>query len=340
MGWGWTKTANVMKDNKIIGNKIHHYAKHMYDVSGIYTLSAQPGSLISENSIDSIYKAPYAHIPDHWFYLYADEGSSDFTVKDNWCPSEKFLQNANGPDNTWTNNGPQVAVSIKNAAGIQSQYQYLLNQKQTTTNRAINHEQPVVIEIVADKNRMLDKQQLKDLLVQNKVSPDALYQWENHYVIFGKVPDVFVLKDRIRKAFPAAQVKGYDDLFYEFNRTHCDDKKAANEWDHVLLTANLVADAKLQREYLEYHATQFEKWPEVAAGFCRADFQQLLLYRNGRQLILVISIPKGESLDKLNPKTTENNPRVDEWNQRMKKYQEGIAGTKPGEVWVFLNEIK
>jgi hypothetical protein len=44
-------------------------------------------------------------------------------------------------------------------------------------------------------------------------------------------------------------------------------------------------------------------------------------------------------LDKLNPKTSENNPRVDEWNAIMKKYQEGIPGTKPGEVWVFLKPV-
>jgi hypothetical protein len=55
--------------------------------------------------------------------------------------------------------------------------------------------------------------------------------------------------------------------------------------------------------------------------------------------MLVISIPKGESLDKLNPRTTVNNPRVDEWNKIMKKYQEGIQGTKPGETWVFLKQM-
>jgi L-rhamnose mutarotase len=106
-----------------------------------------------------------------------------------------------------------------------------------------------------------------------------------------------------------------------------------------LLTANLVASEKLQQEYLNYHATQFEKWPEVSKGFCNANFQQLLIYRNGRQLVLVISIPKGESLEKLNPKTTENNPRVDEWNRIMQKYQQGIAGTKEGETWVFLKPL-
>jgi hypothetical protein len=118
VGWGWTKQINVMSNNKVIANKIHHYAKHMYDVAGIYTLSAQPGSLIACNYIDSIYKAPYAHIPTHWFYLYTDEGTSYYTVRDNWCPAEKFLQNANGPNNVWQNNGPQVADSIKQKAGI------------------------------------------------------------------------------------------------------------------------------------------------------------------------------------------------------------------------------
>jgi hypothetical protein len=55
--------------------------------------------------------------------------------------------------------------------------------------------------------------------------------------------------------------------------------------------------------------------------------------------MLVISIPKGKTLEELNPKTTENNPRMDEWNSIMKKYQEGIEGTAPGEVWVFLKPL-
>jgi len=51
MGWGWSPTKNAMMNNKIIGNKIHHFGKHNYDCGGIYTLSAQPGSVISENYI-------------------------------------------------------------------------------------------------------------------------------------------------------------------------------------------------------------------------------------------------------------------------------------------------
>jgi hypothetical protein len=117
LGWGWTKTVNCMRNNRVEANYIHHYAKHMYDVAGIYTLSAQSNTFITGNRIDSIYHPPYAHDPNHWFYLYTDEGSSFITVRDNWCPGEKFLQNANGPGNTWGENGGMVSDSIKSKAG-------------------------------------------------------------------------------------------------------------------------------------------------------------------------------------------------------------------------------
>lgn len=125
LGWGWTKSVNAMRNNRVHANLIHHYAKHMYDVSGIYTLSAQPGSEISENAVHTVLKAPFAHDPNHWFYLYLDEGSSYFTVKDNWTEGDKFLQNANGPGNTWTNNGPGVHDSIRAKAGLEPDYKHL-----------------------------------------------------------------------------------------------------------------------------------------------------------------------------------------------------------------------
>ena len=44
LGWGWTQTVNCMRNNRVHANLIHHYAKHMYDVAGIYTLGSQPKS--------------------------------------------------------------------------------------------------------------------------------------------------------------------------------------------------------------------------------------------------------------------------------------------------------
>ena len=119
LGWGWNRDSICMKDNKVHANLIYNYAQHMYDCAGIYTLGNQPGTVISENVVRDIAKPNYVHDPDHWFYLYTDEGSSNITVRDNWTPSEKFLQNANGPGNVWENNGPQVNEQIKRNAGRQ-----------------------------------------------------------------------------------------------------------------------------------------------------------------------------------------------------------------------------
>ena len=127
LGWGWTQTVNCMRNNRVHANLIHHYAKHMYDVAGIYTLGSQPKSYVTENCVHSIYKPGYVHDPNHWFYLYTDEGSSFITVRDNWTEGEKYLQNANGPGNVWENNGPKVDNDIRERAGLEAGYKDLLN---------------------------------------------------------------------------------------------------------------------------------------------------------------------------------------------------------------------
>jgi hypothetical protein len=355
VGWGWTKTKNAMRDNRITANKIHHYAKHLYDVAGIYTLSAQPGTIISENYIDSIYVAPYAHLPSHWFYLYTDEGTSNVTVKDNWCPSQKFLRNSNGPGNLWINNGPMVSESIKKSAGLQAKYQYLVKDKiytpswrinsfkgdvseSTPNNRFAAANKPLILEVITGRGLKVNEGQFVEIFKSQNTGIE-FFKWNNHLVALGNIRDTLDAKAKINAQFPGAQIKIYSDMFYTFDRTLCKPDNTEAEWTNILLTANLLKNTGLQNEYLDYHSSQFDKWPEVSKGFCNASFQQLLLFKNDRQLMLVISIPKGKSLDDLNPKTTENNPRVDEWNALMKKYQEGIAGTKPGETWVFLNPI-
>ena len=119
LGWGWNQQTCAMANYTIRGNYIHHYARHMYDTAGIYTLGSQPHTFIEENVVSDICTPSYVHDPEHWFYLYTDEGSSYITVRNNWTASEKFLKNANGPGNTWENNGPMVSDSIKANAGIQ-----------------------------------------------------------------------------------------------------------------------------------------------------------------------------------------------------------------------------
>jgi hypothetical protein len=166
-----------------------------------------------------------------------------------------------------------------------------------------------------------------------------IFQWKNHLVVYDTLAILKNLQNQIAAAYPNAEVKVYSKLIYEFNESHCWNPQNSSGWRNIVMTANLVEDTSMQNQYVNYHLTQFQKWPEVAKGFCNADFQQVIVLKNGRQLMLVISIPKGKTLDELNPKTTENNLRVDEWNSIMKKYQQGIKGTNPGETWVVLKPV-
>lgn len=126
VGWGWNKSLSAMRNNRIHANHVHRYARYMYDVSAVYTLSAQPGTSITENYVHDIYSPAYVHDRKHWFYLYTDEGSSYITVKNNRCPAEKFLKNANGPGNTWENNGPTAPDEVAKSAGLQEEFRDLL----------------------------------------------------------------------------------------------------------------------------------------------------------------------------------------------------------------------
>jgi L-rhamnose mutarotase len=192
---------------------------------------------------------------------------------------------------------------------------------------------PAIIEIVGDAEIPVGT------LASIGNTPVNVYRWKNHWVLYGLFRDLPEVQREIQETCPGVRVKLYERPFYVFDSRQCNNAAQAERWSHTLMTANLVADTVQQREYMDYHARQEELFPEVARGFCNAGFQQLLVFRNDRQLMLVISIPEGESLDDLNPKTTENNPRVDEWNAIMAKYQEGIEGSLPGEAWVCLDSV-
>lgn len=341
LGWGWNPAPNVMRNNRIAYNRIHHFGRRNYDCAGIYTLSAQPGTRIERNVVDSVIRAPYAHLPSHWFWLYTDEGSSGITVTHNRTPTLKYLQNNNGPDCVWNSNGPEVADSLVHDAGLESSWRHLLTEKTAAKeNLPLGWDHPEIVELVFPDSIRPDPSAIRRFLRSQSLDTNALFSWKNRVVLFTSIPDLLVLQGRLRNAFPGVNVRLYHDLFYAFRRdAHCNGGYTSPLWDDIILTADLVADPAAQQRYLDHHANQFRDWPEVSAGFCRAGFQQLLLFRNGRQLMLVIRIPKGKTLAEIDPLTTKDNPRMDEWNRIMRGFQTGIKGTAPGETWVFLNPL-
>lgn len=145
-----------------------------------------------------------------------------------------------------------------------------------------------------------------------------------------------LVADLLEEKLPKVTV--FEHPFYNFNREKATGEAPQKLLTHAVMTCNMVADPVKQSEYLDYHARQGELFPEVAQGFARAGYEQVLVFRDGRRLMLVISFPQGCSLSELDPLTTKDNPRVDDWNAIMAGYQENID--TPGEApWMMFEPL-
>jgi hypothetical protein len=85
VGWGWGSvdpggsggyaTATPSRENAIRKNLISHHMRALHDGGAIYTLGAQPGSVIEDNVI--------ANQASRWGNIYLDNGTQGYTVRDN-----------------------------------------------------------------------------------------------------------------------------------------------------------------------------------------------------------------------------------------------------------------
>ncbi|MBE1606626.1 right-handed parallel beta-helix repeat-containing protein [Actinopolymorpha pittospori] len=88
VGWGWGTvdpggsagytTPSTSRNNSVSYNHIHHFTQRLIDGGGIYTLSAQPGSVIRGNYIHDLV---INHYDDSLVYL--DEATRNYLVEDN-----------------------------------------------------------------------------------------------------------------------------------------------------------------------------------------------------------------------------------------------------------------
>lgn len=199
---------------------------------------------------------------------------------------------------------------------------------------------PSIVEIVNKGDARLHLSDIVKFCRENKIDTTSVYEWNKHWVIYSYFTDINTVKLQLEKKFPAVKVKLYERPFYVFDRKKYTKDDIIKEQDNVIMTADLVKDTAMQRLYVESHRTQPEKWPEVSKGFCNASVQQLLIFRTERQLMMVITIPKGSKWEDLNFKTTENNPRADQWNTQMRKCLEGIEDAPVGTSWVIFENRK
>lgn len=107
--------------------------------------------------------------------------------------------------------------------------------------------------------------------------------------------------------------------------------KAMETLEERVFVVNVVDDEQKQKEYFDYHK---QVWPQVEAGFKKAGYKKIVLYRYSSLLVMTITVPKGADLNAMGKLAESYDPKCAEWNKLMSAYQTGVKGTRPGETWV------
>ena len=101
------------------------------------------------------------------------------------------------------------------------------------------------------------------------------------------------------------------------------------------LALDLKDDPSLIEEYEKYHRAV---WPENLKGIKDSGIEKMEIYRTGNRLFMIMETVDNFSFEKKS-KADQNNPKVQEWERLMSKYQQTLPHAKPGEKWVLMNKI-
>jgi L-rhamnose mutarotase len=101
------------------------------------------------------------------------------------------------------------------------------------------------------------------------------------------------------------------------------------------LALDLKDDPSLIAEYEKHH----EKiWPEITKSIKDAGIEDLEIYRLGTRMFMVMEVNEDFSFE-AKTKADLENPRVQEWEQLMWKFQQPVPGARAGEKWVLMERI-
>jgi len=101
------------------------------------------------------------------------------------------------------------------------------------------------------------------------------------------------------------------------------------------LTLDLKDDPALIAEYKRYH----EKiWPEITRSIKDSGIIDMEIYLLGNRLFMIMEVDQTFSFD-AKARADRGNPRVQEWETLMWKYQQQLPQAKPGEKWMLMEQI-
>ena len=101
------------------------------------------------------------------------------------------------------------------------------------------------------------------------------------------------------------------------------------------LTLDLRDDPELIAEYRRHHE---HVWPEVLQSIRGAGIVGLEIYLLGTRMCMVMEVNDQFSFEAKSA-ADRSNPKVQEWEQLMWKFQKALPEARPGEKWLLMEKI-
>lgn len=101
------------------------------------------------------------------------------------------------------------------------------------------------------------------------------------------------------------------------------------------LTLDLKNDPELISEYEEHHK---EVWPEIIDSIKDSGIINMQIYRYETRLFMIMQVDDNFSFER-KQKLDIDNPKVQEWEALMWKYQQPLLGSEIGEKWKLMDKI-
>ncbi|WP_282080290.1 L-rhamnose mutarotase [Aquimarina algiphila] len=103
------------------------------------------------------------------------------------------------------------------------------------------------------------------------------------------------------------------------------------------LSCDLKDDPKLIAEYKNYHA-EGNAWPEITKSIKDAGIRDMQIYLTGNRMFMIMEVDETFDPEKKAAMDADN-PKVQEWEQLMWKYQQGLPWAKDGEKWIMMEQV-
>ena len=98
---------------------------------------------------------------------------------------------------------------------------------------------------------------------------------------------------------------------------------------------DLKNDAQLISAYKKYHQ---KIWPEITSSLKESGIEKLEIYLVENRLFMIMEVNDSFSFEKKS-EMDKMNPKVQEWEDLMWKYQRALPTGKPDEKWILMDKI-